>query len=38
MQLGAQVRNRLGFRYGMEFKPLTKDQESRLRSFCSDLT
>lgn len=37
MRVGAQVRNRIGFRYGMEFQPLTKDQENRLRSFCSDL-
>jgi hypothetical protein len=37
MRVGAQIRNRLGFRYGMEFQPLTKEQENRLRSFCSDL-
>jgi len=38
MHLGAEVRNRIGFRYGMEFQPLTREQENRIRSFCSDLT
>ena len=37
MQLGAQLRNRIGFRYGMQFHPLTKEQETKIRSFCSDL-
>ena len=37
IRVGAVVRNRSGFRYGMEFQAMASAQRDRLRVFCAQL-